>query len=145
MPLPRIAVVVVPFVIFLVLTTPDYVSARFTTVQIEALGRACHASAADLAVAKAYQVPTTQSGKCLMKCMINKLKLLNIDGTYNKKGVELALKQYWPEWPLDKILLINSKCFDESKRVPLAKAATCDYAYEVMACINTQAKELNIL
>jgi len=85
--------------------------------------------------------------QCFMKCMISKLGLvsflsetlfrakrlcvtrtqtarktfhlfqLNDDGTYNKTGMGEGLKKYWPEWPLDKIELINNKCHDEGETI----------------------------
>lgn len=42
---------------------------------------------------------------------------LNPDGTYNKKGVDNALQKHWAEWSIEKIVLINSKCFDECKAI----------------------------
>jgi len=122
-----------------------FVTGRFTTEQIDELGKACNASEDDLTVAKTYQVPASESGKCLMKCMISKLGLLNDDGTYNKTGMGEALKKYWLEWPLDKIELINNKCHDEAKNVSSEVIVTCNYAYEVMACINVQARNLGLL
>ncbi|XP_050442808.1 uncharacterized protein LOC126846940 [Adelges cooleyi] len=118
---------------------------RFTPEQIDELGKACNASEEDLAIAKAYKVPTTETGKCLIKCMISKLGLLNADGSYNKIGTAAALKQYWTEWSHDKIELINDKCYAEASTAAPDVIPTCNYAYSVMACINLEAKNLGIL
>ncbi|VVC29376.1 Pheromone/general odorant binding protein [Cinara cedri] len=131
--------------LLLVVSLCCLVTGRFTTEQIDQYGKACNASEEDLAVAKQYKVPTSESGKCLMKCMISKLGLLNDDGTYNKQGTEEALKKYWSEWPVNKIEQINDKCYEEAKKVSSTVVSTCIYSYHVMACINTQAKILGVL
>jgi len=118
---------------------------RYTPEQIDQLGKACNASEDDLTVAKAYKVPTSETGKCLMKCMINKLGMLNDDGTYNKNGTEDALRKYWSEWANESITQINNQCYDEAKLVSPDVITTCNYAYEVMACLNKQAKLLGVL
>ncbi|XP_016660903.2 uncharacterized protein LOC100575313 [Acyrthosiphon pisum] len=110
----------------------------FTTEQIDYYGRACKASEDDLVVVKSYKVPSTETGKCLMKCMITKLGLLNDDGSYNKTGMEAGLKKYWSEWSTEKIEAINNKCYEEGLLVPKEVVATCDYSYTVMACLNKQ-------
>lgn len=42
---------------------------------------------------------------------------LSDNGTYNKTGTEDALKMYWSEWPLEKIKIINDKCYNEGEMV----------------------------
>ncbi|NP_001155983.1 odorant-binding protein 11 precursor [Acyrthosiphon pisum] len=91
----------------------------FTTEQIDYYGKACNASEDDLIVLKSYKVPSTETGKCLMKCMITKLGLLNDDGSYNKTGMEAGLKKYWSEWATEKIETINEKCYEEGNTATL--------------------------
>nr|AEX65663.1 odorant binding protein 3 isoform 1 [Drepanosiphum platanoidis] len=111
---------------------------RFTTDQIDYYGKACNASEDDLVVVKSYKVPSTETGKCLMKCMITKLGLLNDDGSYNKTGMEAGLKKHWSEWSTEKIENINNKCYEEALLVSKEVVATCNYSYTVMACLNKQ-------
>nr|AGE97633.1 odorant binding protein 3 [Aphis gossypii]AGP04977.1 odorant-binding protein BP3 [Aphis gossypii] len=113
---------------------------RFTTEQIDHYGKACNATEDDLVIVKSYKVPTSDTGKCLMKCMISKLGLLNDDGSYNKTGMEAGLKKYWSEWSTDTIESINNKCYEEALLVSKDIIATCNYAYVVMACLNKQLK-----
>ncbi|XP_025421304.1 uncharacterized protein LOC112691341 [Sipha flava] len=137
--------ILLPLFVGLLMLSPYFVSGRFTTEQIDQLGKACNASEDDLVIAKSYAVPTSESGKCLMKCMINKLGMLNDDGTYNKTGTKLALKKHWSEWPEDLINKINDSCYEEAQKVSLDVIATCGYAYEVTACINKRTKDANVL
>nr|WMS58727.1 odorant-binding protein 4 [Neotoxoptera formosana] len=113
---------------------------KFSTEQIDYYGKACNGSEDDLAIVKNYKVPTSETGKCLMKCMITKLGLLNSDGSYNKTGMEAGLKKYWSEWSTDKIETINNKCYEEALSVSKDVIATCNYSYAVMACLNKQLK-----
>ncbi|MCP6508395.1 pheromone/general odorant binding protein, partial [Klebsiella pneumoniae] len=71
--------------------------------------------------------------------------LLNDDGTYNKTGMGEGLKKYWPEWPLDKIELINNKCHDEdalkgfrSMSIPKSQAEKC-----MMGCLMRKVNVIN--
>lgn len=41
---------------------------------------------------------------------------LNDNGTYNKTGMEEALKKYWTEWSTEQILQINNKCYEEGNK-----------------------------
>jgi len=34
-----------------------------------------------------------------------------------------GLQKYWPEWPLDKIELINNKCHDEGETIYIFRSA----------------------
>ncbi|XP_050548076.1 uncharacterized protein LOC126909684 [Daktulosphaira vitifoliae] len=133
------------FYSLILLSITILVCGRFTPEQIDFYGKECNASQEDLQIAKEYKVPTSELGKCLMKCMISKLGMLNSDGTYNKTGTFEALKQYWQEWPIDKVELINNKCHSEASKASPDVIATCNYAFEVMACINIEAKTLGVL
>jgi len=116
-----------------------------TKEQILQLGSMCNGTEADLKVTLDYSVPSTDTGKCLVFCMIKILNMLSPQGGYNRKSTLDALKAYWKEWSNEDTTTVADFCETQLSTVPAEEYNTCEIGYKILKCINSKSKEMGLL
>lgn len=115
--------------------------ASFTQEQIKEAGKLCKAVQEDLDVVLKYEVPSTETGKCLVTCILKLVKTINADGPYDVNIALESLKKNWPEIPVEKLEEHADKCRNEMTGLEsLAKTNNCEYGHKVAVCLNKYFK-----
>ncbi|VVC25033.1 Hypothetical protein CINCED_3A005583 [Cinara cedri] len=123
----------------LALLFPCFVNGKYYGPDIDKVGKMCNATKEDVQVLKNYDIPSTEIGKCLMKCLTVKLGMVDALGKYSKDGTDVVFKEYWPEMPLNIRSAIIDKCYNEALKIS-NELGTCDYYYKIEICFNSELK-----
>nr|ALV87638.1 odorant binding protein 14 [Drosicha corpulenta] len=128
-------------ILSLILAVSQLTDARYTVDQIRQLAEHCKANKEDLEISLKYEVPETDSGKCLMTCMLKNLDILTADGVFNKAGSLKALQTYWSEIPNNELEKSVETCDAHMNNQP----RDCTAGYLAIKCINASFKKLGAL
>ncbi|VVC30725.1 Pheromone/general odorant binding protein [Cinara cedri] len=127
------------------LLCPCFVYGKYSAEDVVELGKLCNATKEDIDVMKDYSIPSTETGKCFMKCLCEKLDMLNSYGEYSKARTMEMLKKYWPETPANIAAKVNDVCYGEALKISPTESGTCNYYYKIKSCMNTQYKRNGML
>nr|WMY18656.1 odorant-binding protein [Paracoccus marginatus] len=105
--------------------------------RILTMSKNCNAVDADTKIVLQYQVPSSDSGKCLMLCYLKELKMLDSNEKYSESLSLEAFKGFWTQYSADVLQEVNSKAAIFAKGID-SKSGTCDYGYEIMKFINAE-------
>ncbi|VVC41776.1 Pheromone/general odorant binding protein [Cinara cedri] len=129
----------------LALLCSSFVNGKYSAEDVDLFGNLCNATKEDMDVVKNYDVPSTETGKCFMKCLCEKSGMLDSYGKYSRTGTKEVLTKYWPETPVNIITKVNDACYMESLKISPTELGTCNYYYKVKKCLNTQYKRYGML
>nr|XP_018896266.1 PREDICTED: uncharacterized protein LOC109029981 [Bemisia tabaci]QHB15698.1 SP19.1 [Bemisia tabaci] len=113
-----------------------------THAEMDQLAVACNGQKADIDVMKQWRVPSSDSGKCLMKCLTDYYKMFDSEGKYSLKNTEDSLYKAWSEKPKEHMPIIAQHCDNMMRSAPKENLGSCQMSYDTMKCINEKAWEL---
>ncbi|VVC35804.1 Hypothetical protein CINCED_3A007930 [Cinara cedri] len=125
----------------LVLLCSCFVNGKYNATDVENFGKLCNATQEDIAVALNYNIPSTETGKCFMKCIAGLVDMISSENKFVKSKLQAVLTTYFSETPIDTILKIIEICYNETASITSpTELASCDYYYKSFLCFNIQYK-----
>nr|QPZ88893.1 odorant binding protein 1 [Diaphorina citri] len=132
------------FLIFLVLflsVNNILQTVSYSTKEFDNLAKVCNVSAEDLEICKKYEVPDSESGKCFLRCALQKLGMMNPAGDIDKEASIQTMIKSWPRFSSELNTELFTECYNQVQPVTKELAGTCELAYKLMKCLNVVTRK----
>ncbi|XP_054264807.1 uncharacterized protein LOC128987803 [Macrosteles quadrilineatus] len=97
----------------------------------------------DVDIAMRMEIPTTDTGKCLIKCLLKGRGMMTPEGAFAPNTTaEFLTMAYRNETLKEEFKQLANYCYEKLKMQPMSNLDSCEFAYDIATCTEEYQKSL---